>query len=97
MTDKDIAREMIVGNTWLKLQLMQGATMVCHHSRGKHYAQVNNKTITEIHPNEASLVEELEEYHCLTFRHLNCELSIGDMDHLKTEWKWRLFTAAPMT
>jgi len=94
MTDKDIAREIIVGNTWLKLQLMQGSTIVCHHYRGKHYAQVNNKTITEIHPNEASLVEEFADYHCFTFRDLKCESSIGDMDYLKTEWKWVLFTAA---
>ena len=85
--DKDIAREIIVGKTWLMLQLMQGATMVCHHSRGKHYAQINNKTITEIHPNEVSLVEELESYHGFTFRHLKCESSVGDMDYLKTEWK----------
>ena len=86
-SDKDIAREIIVGKTWLMLQLMQGATMVCHHSRGKHYAQINNKTITEIHPNEVSLVEELESYHGFTFRHLKCESSVGDMDYLKTEWK----------
>lgn len=87
-SDKDIAREIIVGKTWLMLQLMQGSTMVCHHSRGKHYAQVGNKTITEIHPNEVSLVEELADYHGFTFRHLKCESSVGDMDYLKTEWKW---------
>ena len=93
-SDKYTAREIIVGMTWLKLQLMQGSTMVCHHSRGKHYAQINNKTITEIHPNEASLVEEFADYHCFTFRDLKCKSSVGDMDYLKTEWKWVLFTAA---
>ena len=86
-SDKDTAREIIVGKTWLMLQLMQGATMVCHHSRGKHYAQINNKTITEIHPNEASLVEEFARYHGLTFRNLNCEATVGDIDDLKTEMK----------
>ena len=97
MTDKDIAREIIFGKTWLMLQLMQGATMVCHHYRGKHYAQVNNKTVTEIHPNEASLVGELAGYHGFTFRDLKCESSVDYVDYLKTEWKWVLFTSAPIT
>lgn len=88
MSDLDDARKLIAGKTWLVIQLMQGSTLTCHHSSRSHYAQINGKTVTEVHATEAGLVGELGEHHNFTFRGLKCLSSIGDMDYLKTEWKW---------
>ena len=88
MSDLNDARQPIVGKTWLVIQLMQGSTLTCHHSSLSHYAQINGKTVTDVHATEAGLVGELGEHHNLTFRGLRCLSSIGDMNYLKTEWKW---------
>lgn len=93
MTDREIkllkeSRQFIAGKTWLVIQLMQGSTLTCHHSSRSHYAQINGKTVTDVHATEAGLVGELGEHHNFTFRGLKCMSSIGDMNYLKTEWKW---------
>ena len=88
MAALDEARKMIAGKTWLVIQLMQGSTLTCHHSSRSHYAQINGTTVTEVHATEAGLVGELGEHHNFTFRGMKCLSSVGDMDYLKTEWKW---------
>ena len=93
MTDREIkllkeSRQFIAGKTWLVIQLMQGSTLTCHHSSRSHYAQINGKTVTDVHATEAGLVGELGEHHNFTFGGLKCMSSIGDMNYLKTEWKW---------
>ena len=88
MSDLNEARQQIVGKTWLVIQLMQGSTLTCHHSSRSHYAQINGETVTDVHATEAGLVGDLCEHHNFTFRQLKCLSSIGDMNHLKTEWKW---------
>lgn len=90
MMDLNGARNLIAGKTWLVIQLMQGATLTCHHSPRSHHAEVNGKAVTEHHASEAGLVGELAEHHSLTFRQLKCLSSVGDIDYLKAEWKWMI-------
>lgn len=80
-------RRFIVGKTWLKIQLMQGATLCCHHSRKKHFASIGDNAVTEIHSSEIGLATEMEDFHCAPFRDLKCLSSAGDMDCLKNEWR----------
>ena len=80
-------RRFIVGKTWLKIQLMQGATLCCHHYRNKHFASIGDNAVTEIHSGEIGLATEMEDIHCTPFRDLKCLSSAGDMDYLKTEWR----------
>ena len=92
MTDREIkllkeSRQFIAGNTWLMIQLMQGATLTCHHSKKKHYAKINGVAVTDVHASEAGLAGELIERHRLTFRSMKCMSSVGDIDYLKAEWK----------
>ena len=87
MRDFNEARKRIAGETWLMIQLMQGAVLTCHHSSKCHYAKINGKIVTETHPNEAELVYELAEHHGTSFRNMDCISSEGDMDLLITEWR----------
>ena len=80
-------RRFIVGKTWLKIQLMQGATLCCHHSRNKHFASIGDNAVTETHSSEIGLATEMEDLHGTPFRELKCLSSAGDMDYLKTEWR----------
>ena len=84
----EVRMRVIAGKTWLVVQLMQGSSLVCRHYNGRHFAEISGKAVTEEHASEAALAEELSEHHDLTFRMLNCKSSVGDIEYLRTEWKW---------
>lgn len=83
------SRERIFGMTFLVTQLMQGSTLTCHHQPKRHFAQIGKIIVTEEHESEAGLVGELIEFHGFTFRDLSCKSSVGDIDSLTAEWKWK--------
>lgn len=81
-------QRVIAGKTWLVVQLMQGARLLCHHSEKRHFAEIGGKVVTEVHSSEIGLAGELFDHHDLEFRQLNFSSSIGDMQNLTTEWIW---------
>ena len=83
------SRKRIIGNTWLMLQLMQGSTLTCHHQPKRHFAKIGEIIVTEEHESEAGLVGELIDFHGFTFRDLSCKSSVGDIDSLTAERKWK--------
>lgn len=83
------SRKRIIGKTWLTLQLMQGSTLTCHHQPKRHFAKIGKIIVTEEHESEVGLVGELIDFHDFTFRDLSCKSSVGDIDSLTAEWKWR--------
>lgn len=83
------SRKRIIGKTWLTLQLMQGSTLTCHHQPKRHFAKIGKIIVTEEHESEASLVGELIDLHGFTFRDLSCKSSVGGIDSLTAEWKWK--------
>ena len=80
-------REFIVGETWLKIQLMQGSILTCYHSPRSHFASVSGKRVTDIHGSEAELAMEMIEMHNAPFYDMECTSSDGDEQYLKAEWR----------
>ena len=80
-------RRYIVGKTWLKIQLMQGSSLICHHSKGRHFASIAGRVVTETHESEIGLAEEMLDIHNTPFYDMQCLSSDGDEHYLKTEWR----------
>ena len=80
-------RKFIVGKTWLKIQLMQGSTLTCYHSKKSHFGSVAGKRVTDVHDSEAGLAMEMIEIHNTPFYDMQCMSSEGDDINLKVEWR----------
>ena len=79
-------RGLVVGKTWLKIQLMQGSILTCHHSPRSHFASVAGNRVTDIHGSEVGLAMEMIEIHNTPFYFMECTSSECDGVNLKTEW-----------
>ena len=80
-------RKFIVGKTWLKIQLMQGSILTCHHSPRRHFASIAVKRVTEVHAGEVGLAIEMIEIHNAPFYDMECTSSECDDINLKVEWR----------